>query len=425
MSTIYPISAYSLFRALPGGDPDLARKKEIVDGKYREEIRKFIHPRDMKVVNGGKFLQLPRKVIELPKFIRKTPQGRGVGSGEGGQGAKVGQMPGAKPGSGPGKGGKEAGQGAGEHIDEEWTPPIPRSLVAEQMEDIKDLVLPNLKPIGRENITEEDIKWVEISRQGGLMHKRATVKAAFKDAACEFGPDFEPEDLFMDKGCLRYHHYKIDEKPQANAAIIYMMDVSGSMGEQERDFVRTANFWLSTVIQHRFGQLNASLRGKEYTFDQFGKGVIEVFVHHDDGAREVTENDFYHSDESGGTRISSAFEEVKKIIHEGSKILQKKIDPKTWNLYLFYYGDGYNGGSDDDYLVKKLMKEDLLPYVNEIGFVQFNNYGKGDTIRVVENTFGHEHHIVRPFNASNPAPETYKRIIRTMLTERPKVKIGN
>jgi len=80
--------------------------------------------------------------------------------------------------------------------------------------------------------------------------------------------------------------------------VIYMMDVSGSMGDEQKEWVRLASFWIDTWLTSQY------------------KGVERRFIIHDAAAREVDPETFFHTRESGGTRISSAYELCLKLIRE-------------------------------------------------------------------------------------------------------------
>ena len=75
-----------------------------------------------------------------------------------------------------------------------------------------------------------------------------------------------------------------------------MMDVSGSMTDEQKEIVRIEAFWIDTWIKAHY------------------KGVETVYIIHDAAAQEVDEHTFYHTRESGGTKISSAYELADKII---------------------------------------------------------------------------------------------------------------
>jgi uncharacterized sporulation protein YeaH/YhbH (DUF444 family) len=87
-------------------------------------------------------------------------------------------------------------------------------------------------------------------------------------------------------------------EPVTNAVIIYMMDVSGSMGDEQKEIVRIESFWIDTWLT------------KQY------KGLESRFIIHDAVAREVDRDTFFHTRESGGTMISSAYKLCAQIIED-------------------------------------------------------------------------------------------------------------
>ena len=87
-----------------------------------------------------------------------------------------------------------------------------------------------------------------------------------------------------------------------------MMDVSGSMTDEQKEIVRTEAFWIDTWLKSQYD------------------GVTTRYIIHDAVAREVDEHTFYHTRESGGTRISSAYKLANKIIDESHS-------PMDWNIY--------------------------------------------------------------------------------------------
>ncbi len=81
-------------------------------------------------------------------------------------------------------------------------------------------------------------------------------------------------------------------------------------------------------------------------------------------------NTFYHLRESGGTRISSAYQLCQDIV-------QKEYDPEEWNLYAFHFSDGENFGDDDNQRCLELLSENLLPASNLFCYGQvMTSYGK-------------------------------------------------
>ena len=68
-----------------------------------------------------------------------------------------------------------------------------------------------------------------------------------------------------------------------------MMDVSGSMGEEQKELVRLESFWIDTWLRKNY------------------EGIESRYIVHDVSAKEVDKHTFYHLREDGGTKISSAF----------------------------------------------------------------------------------------------------------------------
>ena len=74
---------------------------------------------------------------------------------------------------------------------------------------------------------------------------------------------------------MRYRSFKTAVKPQANAVVIYMMDVSGSMGDEQKEIVRMESFWINTWLRRNY------------------KGLETRFIIHDAAAKEVDEKTFF------------------------------------------------------------------------------------------------------------------------------------
>ena len=390
-----------------GIDPDLDRFRDILRGKAREELKKFKNPGEMAAIKGGKLVSVPVPRIDLPRFQRGGIGKGGVGSGEGEEGQVIGFDQDGKPVEG--KGGDEEGH----HIEDMWQVEISRAEIAKLL--IEELGLPNLEPKGSENIKELDIKWNTVSRTGKEIDVKRTLVNALKRTCQEAGedidPDTIPDSLVLEKSDLVYRSWQITEKPQANAVIIYMIDVSGSMGEEQKEMARTINWYLSTIIQYQFGKARADIRNETFTDDNFGEGVEEVFIIHDSVAREVSEHDFYHTRESGGTMISSAYKLAEQII-------KQRYDPANWNIYIFHCSDGDNWEGGDTKIAIETMNN-LLPMINEFGYIQTtSNYGSGDFIDAVGNEFGDMHIKVRTTKIDKIDGENFRQATIDLLGEK-------
>ena len=169
----------------------------------------------------------------------------------------------------------------------------------------------------------------------------------------------------------RYLSWKTKQRPESNALILYMMDVSGSMGDEQKEIVRIDSFWIDTWIQTNY------------------KGVQTRYIIHDAVAQEVDRETFFHTRESGGTVISSAYELCNKIIEE-------EYPEDLWNIYVFHFSDGDNwSGGDTDRCIDLLKNAILLPKVNLFGYGQVEStYGSGQFIRELESNVADEDKLV-------------------------------
>jgi len=159
---------------------------------------------------------------------------------------------------------------------------------------------------------------------------------------------------------MRYKAFREDPVMEAAAVIIYMMDVSGSMGGEQKEIVRIESYWIDTWIRSQYD------------------GLETRFIIHDATAREVDRETFFRTKESGGTIISSAY---KKAI----EILDADYPASDWNIYLFHFSDGDNWSNQDNKDCIQLLADRLLRDANLFGYGQVESpYGSGQFIRELE-----------------------------------------
>ena len=148
---------------------------------------------------------------------------------------------------------------------------------------------------------------------------------------------------YLDDIDLRYKHFTKQPIPVAQATMILLMDVSGSMGEYEKNIAKKF-FLLLYLFLH-----------KVY------KKVDVIFISHTQDAKEVTEHEFFYGQETGGTIVSSGLKLAKEII-------DTRIDLNSTNVYISQASDGDNWEGDDEVSVSLL--EDLLTKVQYFAYVQ-------------------------------------------------------
>jgi uncharacterized sporulation protein YeaH/YhbH (DUF444 family) len=328
-------------------DRDLQRFKQIVRGKVRQNLRKYITHGEMFGRQGRELVSIPVPNIEIPHFRHGQKGSGGVGQGEGDIGQSIGR--GQQDGEGKGK----AGSDPGGHIREVE---ISLDELAEMLGDA--LELPNIEPKGRDTIKSRKDRYVTVRQTGpdSLRHLRRTYKRALKRSVAMNEYDPKRPKIIPLKEDERFRSWKTVSEPEANAAVIYMMDVSGSMTDDQKEIVRIESFWIDTWLKRQYD------------------GVQRRYIVHDAVAHEVDEDTFYRTRESGGTRISSAYQVARKII-------ARDFPPAEWNIYCFQFSDGDNWG-EDNHECLGILTEHLLPICNLYCYGQVESpYGSGDFIR--------------------------------------------
>ena len=335
-------------------ETDLNRFRKIVRGRIKKELRRFVSSGDLVGRQGKKSVTIPLPRIEIPKFSFGSNEKSGVGQGDGDVGDEVnnGQP---QPGEG------EAGNSEGQHsLEVEVTLEELASMLSEELE------LPNIENKGKKNIEDREIRYSGILKNGpeSLHHYKRTYKEALKRsiASGEYCPD-NPIVVPV-KDDKRYRSFSVTDNPVANAAIIYMMDVSGSMGDEQKEIVRLTSFWLDTWLSNQY------------------KGLERKYIIHDATAREVDQDTFYRTKESGGTLISSAYKLAVKLIDEHFPV-------DEWNIYLFHFSDGDNWSGNDTAECMKILEGRMLPASNLFCYGQVESrYGSGQFLRDLGKFFG-------------------------------------
>jgi uncharacterized protein len=336
-------------------DQDHSRFKQIVRGKIKQNLKKYVQQGEMLGKKGKDFISIPVPFIDVPHFKHGSRQG-GVGQGEGQPGDQIGQGP-QQPGDGNGK----AGEGEGQHV-------LEVDVSLDELAAIlgEELQLPNIEHRGSEKIVTTRIKYTGINTVGpqSLRHFKRTFKEALKRqiATGTYNPD--KPIIIPIKQDIRFRTFKLENLPETNAVIIYMMDVSGSMGDEQKEIVRIESFWLDTWLKSQY------------------KGLETRFIIHDAVAREVDRDTFFHTRESGGTMISSAYKLCRDII-------KADYPASSWNIYPFHFSDGDNWSADDTRQCIELLKTDILTDVNQFAYGQVESpYGSGQFIKDLREHLG-------------------------------------
>ncbi|RIK70086.1 hypothetical protein DCC62_23155 [candidate division KSB1 bacterium] len=317
-------------------EKDRSRFRQILRGQIKKELRKYISRGELIGKQGKDIVSIPVHQINLPHFRYSGKNTGGVGQGEGDVGTPIGRGD-DQDGSG------QAGEAPGDHLLE-----VDISLVSE-----KD-------------------KYTGISTSGpeSLRHFKRTYKQALKRQLItgEYRP--EAPRIVPYREDRRYRTWRTVPQPEASAVIIYMMDVSGSMGDEQKEIVRIESFWIDTWLRYQY------------------KNLETRYIIHDAVAREVDQETFYHTRESGGTIISSAY----KLAH---KIVSAHYNPDDWNIYMIHFSDGDNWGEIDTDECIQILEKKVLPVVNLFCYGQVESpYGSGQFIRDLDDYFDSEERLV-------------------------------
>jgi uncharacterized sporulation protein YeaH/YhbH (DUF444 family) len=149
-------------------------------------------------------------------------------------------------------------------------------------------------------------------------------------------PFFDPIDV-------RYNRFQRVPKPNIQAVMFCLMDVSGSMTEHMKDLAKRFFMLLHIFLVKRYKQVDI------------------VFIRHTSTAQEVDEDTFFYSRETGGTVVSTALAEMQRIINE-------RYPLDAWNIYAAQASDGDNFGADSPRCLQLL--NDTLPHCQYFAYIE-------------------------------------------------------
>jgi uncharacterized sporulation protein YeaH/YhbH (DUF444 family) len=200
-----------------------------------------------------------------------------------------------------------------------------------------------------------------------------TFKRTYKEALKRMisTGEYDPENpvIVPRREDHRYRSWSEADEPVTQAVIIYMMDVSGSMGDEQKEIVRMESFWLDTWLSSQY------------------KGIQSRYIIHDATAREVDRHTFFHTRESGGTMISSAYNVCIDM-------MEADYPASEWNIYPFHFSDGDNWSLDDTQQCLKLLGDEIIPRSNMFSYGQVDSpYGSGQFLKDLQERFSGEEKV--------------------------------
>ncbi len=148
---------------------------------------------------------------------------------------------------------------------------------------------------------------------------------------------------FIDTVDIRFNRFEQQPLPNASAVMFCLMDVSASMGEREKDLAKRFFVLLHMFLRRRYERIEI------------------VFIRHTDEAREVDEETFFYSTQSGGTMVSTALEEMLRVI-------EARYPASEWNIYAAQASDGDNISGDSERCVTLLST--VMKYCQYYAYVE-------------------------------------------------------
>ncbi|HUG75905.1 MAG TPA: DUF444 family protein [Burkholderiales bacterium] len=318
---------YELFSR---GARDWLRHNEKVRDAVKDNLADLLSGADLMSRPGNRTVVVPVKVLEHARLRLNVPSvQRGAGQGRGEPGEVL--QPASQD--------DDAGTQAGGTRDGEI-----RFVVELKIDEIVDwlweeLKLPELKPRRAAVMDEPDYVREGWDRRGARarLDRRRTMKEAVKRRAVQEDPvAFTNDDL-------RFRQLVRRSTPATSAAVIFALDVSGSMDEAQRRLAKQFFFFALQGIRRQYAK------------------VETVFLAHAAQAWEFDESQFFQASSSGGTVASS----VARLALE---VLQTRYDPARFNVYYFYASDGENAAEDRE--AARAALGELAALTNYAGYVE-------------------------------------------------------
>ena len=360
-------------KSLPNRQRFLRRVKDVAQRAVRESARE----KDIKDLGKDGRISVPGDGVREPRFARQPGTGHQdyilPGNKTYVEGDRIERPPGGGGGGGAGEGGEgsENGEDAFHFV-----------LTREEFLDLflEDLELPDLAKRRLAVVETEGLRRAgytvsgspanlalsrtlrnSMSRRIALKRPKLEEVAALEAeiAAAEAAGDPRLPDLtsklmelrerskripYVDPIDLRFRRFEPYPKPIAQAVMFCLMDVSGSMTEHMKDLAKRFYILLHIFLTRRY------------------KHVEIVFIRHTDKATEVDEETFFGSRETGGTLVSSALVEMKRIVTE-------RYSPDDWNIYAAQASDGDNVSSDGP-TSTELLRAHILPACQHFAYLE-------------------------------------------------------
>ncbi|WP_411991170.1 YeaH/YhbH family protein [Agarivorans sp. DSG3-1] len=152
---------------------------------------------------------------------------------------------------------------------------------------------------------------------------------------------------FIDTFDLKFNNFAKHPVPSSQAVMFCLMDVSGSMDQATKDIAKRFYLLLYLFLTRSYEKIDV------------------VFIRHHTQAKEVDEHEFFYSQETGGTIVSSALNLMDKIVEE-------RYPKNQWNIYAAQASDGDNW-ADDSPKCRALLEKTLLPLSRHYAYIEITS----------------------------------------------------
>ncbi len=290
------------------GQQDANRHNKRINDAVRKQLKDVISQQDIITSEGNKKVKVRLKYLDQYRFRHNPDRTDEVGRDENDE-LEDGEII-SEPGDAGGKP-SHAGDARGEELYEaEYT--------LEELTDmmIEELELPDLDETKKNQIRSDVLEHTDRRKRVGIqacLDKKQTLLAHIKRKA-QLGKK-KADILSVIQDDLRFKTWEVATEKYSNAVIFLMMDRSGSMWESKIYTVKALYFWIVQFLRRRYDKVEIK------------------FIAHDYYAKELNEKEFFTIADSGGTRVSSAYELCKNMI-------KHNYPSSTWNIYCFHASDG-------------------------------------------------------------------------------------
>jgi uncharacterized protein len=388
-----------------------------VEDQIKKAIPDIMSQESIKDAGSGGSVSVPVRGIDEPSFEYQPGSGRKhivrPGNDKFNEGDRIPKPEGEGRGSGRGK-----GSNSPEITQDEFTVVLSREEFLKYFFD--DLALPNLLKkfmestysysYKRAGYTKDSIPSrlnIKSSYQQSLARQIA-LKGAFEKKLKELKQQLEAcrdeeERLrleaeiekvsrqartipFFEDVDLRYNNFERVPTPITSAVMFCIMDVSGSMGQHEKD------------IAKRFFTLLYIFLTRQY------KNVELVFIRHHTEAKEVDEEEFFNSRESGGTIVAPSLRLMDKI--------RKERYDESWNIYCCQASDGDVWSREDAVQCRKLVRDLVLPAVQYMAYIEINRNAEGDLWQAYKEVADEQNFSMRRIQEVNQIWPVFRGLFR-------------